>query len=166
MASEPRIIGFLCNWCSYTGADLAGVAKMKTSPNVRIIRTMCSGRIDPEFILKAFRKGADGVLVSGCHFGDCHYQEGNFKAMRRVAMLKRILSRLGISPERLKMVYISASEGDVWARTTFEFTEAVRALGPFDRTRLNALYPPGNGEEEKTPETEPGEIIANEVHHG
>ena len=142
MSFEPKIIGFLCNWCSYTGADLAGVSRMKTSPNIRIIRTMCSGRVDPEFILRAFRKGADGVLVSGCHFGDCHYQEGNFKTMRRIAMLKRIVTAMGIHPERLRLSFISASEGDKWAALTMEFTERVRALGPLDRA---ALASPTNG---------------------
>jgi len=95
MAFEPKIIGFLCNWCSYTGADLAGVSRMKYAPNVRVIRTMCSGRVDPAFILKAFQLGADGVVVMGCHLGDCHYQEGNYKTLRRVQMLKRLLDEYG-----------------------------------------------------------------------
>ena len=127
---EPRIVGFLCNWCSYTGADLAGTSRMKSPPNVRPIRVMCSGRVDPSFILRAFQLGADGVLVAGCHPGDCHYQEGNFKALRRVLMLKRILREFGIDERRLRLEWISAAEGEKFATATTEFTGQVRALGP------------------------------------
>jgi F420-non-reducing hydrogenase iron-sulfur subunit len=127
---EPRIVGFLCNWCSYTGADLAGVSRMKSAPNLRIVRVMCSGRVDPSFLLRAFQLGADGVLVAGCHPGDCHYQEGNFKALRRVLLLKRVLSAYGIDERRLRLEWISASEGDKFARVATEFTEEVRKLGP------------------------------------
>jgi len=127
---EPRIVGFLCNWCSYTGADLAGTSRMKSPANVRPIRVMCSGRVDPSFILRAFQLGADGVLVAGCHPGDCHYQEGNFKALRRVLMLKRILREFGIDERRLRLEWISAAEGEKFAKATTEFTEQVRALGP------------------------------------
>ncbi len=127
---EPKIAAFLCNWCSYTGADLAGVARIKWSPCVRVIRIMCSGRMDPTFIVEAFRMGADGVLVCGCHPGDCHYSEGNHKALRRVHMLKRLLPAFGVHPDRLRLTWVSASEGDVWARATEELTEAIRALGP------------------------------------
>lgn len=127
---EPRIIGFLCNWCSYTGADLAGVSRMKSPPNLRTLRVMCSGRVDPTFILRAFQLGADGVLVAGCHPGDCHYQEGNYKALRRVALLKRVLRQFGIEAERLRLEWISASEGERFARVATEFTEQVRKLGP------------------------------------
>ena len=127
---EPRIVGFLCNWCSYTGADLAGVSRMKSAPNLRILRVMCSGRVDPSFILRAFQLGADGVLVAGCHPGDCHYQEGNFKALRRVLLLKRILREFGIDERRVRLEWISASEGEKFARVSTEFTEQVRALGP------------------------------------
>lgn len=127
---EPRIVGFLCNWCSYTGADLAGTSRMKSPPNVRPIRVMCSGRVDPSFILRAFQLGADGVLVAGCHPGDCHYQEGNFKALRRVLMLKRILREFGIDERRLRLEWISAAEGEKFATATTQFTEEVRALGP------------------------------------
>ena len=126
---EPKIVAFLCNWCSYTGADLAGVSRIKWSPHVRTIRVMCSGRMDPTFIVHAFRKGADGVIISGCHPGDCHYSEGNYKAMRRVRLLKRLLAGFGIHPDRLRLVWISASEGDVWARVTEEMTETIRKLG-------------------------------------
>jgi len=127
---EPRIVGFLCNWCSYTGADLAGTSRMKSAPNLRIIRTMCTGRVDPCFILRAFHLGADGVLVAGCHPGDCHYQEGNFKALRRVTFLKRVLKQLGIDVRRLRLEWISASEGEKFAKVSTEFTEQLRALGP------------------------------------
>jgi F420-non-reducing hydrogenase iron-sulfur subunit len=127
---EPRIVGFLCNWCSYTGADLAGVSRMKSAPNLRTIRVMCSGRVDPTLVLRAFQLGADGVLVAGCHPGDCHYQEGNYKAMRRVLLLKRVLREFGIDERRLRLEWISASEGEKFARVANEFTEQVRALGP------------------------------------
>lgn len=127
---NPRIVGFLCNWCAYSGADLAGVSRLKTSPNIRIIRTMCSGRVDPSFILKAFKLGADGVLVAGCHFGDCHYIEGNFKTMRRIEMLKMILPEFGIHPDRLRLEWISAAEAEKYAKVSFEFTEQIKKLGP------------------------------------
>ena len=127
---EPRIVGFLCNWCSYSGADLAGVSRMKSAPNLRIVRVMCSGRVDPSFVLRAFQLGADGVLVAGCHPGDCHYQEGNAKALRRVLLLKRLLRGFGIDERRLRLEWISAAEGDKFAAVSTEFTEQVRALGP------------------------------------
>lgn len=139
MAFEPRIIGFLCNWCSYTGADLAGVSRMKSLPNIRIIRTMCSGRVDPTFVLKAFELGADGVLLAGCHPGDCHYTEGNYKTMRRVVMLKEILKAFGIDERRLRLEWISASEGEKYARVTKEFTETIRSLGPLNWNRSQRL---------------------------
>ena len=126
---EPRIVGFLCNWCSYTGADLAGTSRMKSAPNLRIVRVMCSGRVDPSFILRAFQLGADGVLVAGCHPGDCHYQEGNFKALRRMTFLKRLLNDFGIDERRLRLEWISASEGEKFAKVSTEFAEQVRALG-------------------------------------
>ena len=145
---EPRIIGFLCNWCSYTGADLAGTSRMKSAPNLRIIRLMCSGRVDPSFILRAFQLGADGVLVAGCHPGDCHYQEGNFKALRRVLLLKRILREFGIDERRLRLEWISAAEGEKFAKVSTEFTEEVRALGPL---RLEtSVLPQAQGEEVAT----------------
>jgi F420-non-reducing hydrogenase iron-sulfur subunit len=127
---EPRIVGFLCNWCSYTGADLAGTSRMKSAPNLRIIRLMCSGRVDPSFILRAFQLGADGILVLGCHPGDCHYQEGNFKALRRILLLKRILREFGVDERRLRLEWVSAAEGEKFAKVSTEFTEEVRALGP------------------------------------
>jgi F420-non-reducing hydrogenase iron-sulfur subunit len=130
MSFEPRIIGFLCNWCSYTGADLAGTARMKYPANMLSIRVMCSGRIDPGFIFDAFRNGADGVLVCGCHPGDCHYVEGNYKCMRRMPLTKRILRDMGIPPERLRLEWVSASEGARFQEIVTEFTEQMRALGP------------------------------------
>jgi len=127
---EPRIIGFLCNWCAYTGADLAGVSRLKSPPNVRTVRVMCTGRIDPSFILRAFQLGADGVLIAGCHPGDCHYQEGNFKALRRTTLLRKMLRQFGIEPERLRLEWISASEAERASAVVSEFTEQVRRLGP------------------------------------
>lgn len=128
---EPKIVGFLCNWCSYRGADLAGTARMKCSPNVRTIRVMCSGRVQPDFILKAFQLGADGVLVLGCHPGDCHYAEGNYKLLRRMELLKKMLSQLGIEDERVRLDWVSASEGDRFISIVSDITEKVRTLGPF-----------------------------------
>jgi F420-non-reducing hydrogenase iron-sulfur subunit len=139
MSWEPKIAGFLCNWCSYTGADLAGTSRMQYPPNIRVIRLMCTGRMDPVFIFKAFQAGADGVLVSGCHPGDCHYQEGNFKALRRALMLKHVLKDFGIHPDRFRLIWVSASEGDRWAKFAHEFTETVRGLGPLKLTRRTIL---------------------------
>ena len=128
---EPRIIGFLCNWCAYAGADLAGVSRIQYPPNVRIIRVMCSGRIDPAFVFEAFKDGADGVLVAGCHLpSDCHYISGNFKAMRRINLLKRVLKDFGIEPERLRLEWISASEGDKFAAVVRTMVEDLKKLGP------------------------------------
>lgn len=133
MVFEPKIVGFLCNWCSYAGADLAGTSRMAYAPNVRPIRVMCSGRVDPTFVIKAFLEGADGVLVAGCHPpSDCHYQEGNLKAMRRIPLLKKMLKQLGVEEGRLRLEWVSASEGEKYARVVNEFTEQVRALGPLD----------------------------------
>ena len=127
---EPRIIGFLCNWCSYGGADAAGTSRLQYASNVRIVRVMCSGRVSPELILHAFRGGADGVLVLGCHIGDCHYAEGNHRAAKRIPVLRNILSYVGIEPERLRLDWASSSEGDRVAQIINEFTETVRRLGP------------------------------------
>ncbi len=127
---EPVIIGFTCNWCSYRAADMAGTARMKYAPNVRLIRLMCSGRLDPTFVFKAFANGADGVLVSGCHPGDCHYLNQNYKMLRRYHLMQRVLAQLGIEPERLKLLWASAAEGAIFAEEVNKFTEEVRALGP------------------------------------
>jgi len=127
---EPRIVAFFCNWCTYTGADLAGTSRLKYAPNARVIRVMCSGRIDPQFIVNAFRQGADGVLIGGCHPGDCHYQEGNYKALRRFKLLKRLVKDLGIEEERLRLEWISASEGDQVQRVMNEMALQIKELGP------------------------------------
>ncbi len=127
---EPLIAAFFCNWCTYTAADLAGVSRLKYAPNVRIIRVMCSGRVDPQFILGAFAHGADGVLVSGCHPGDCHYVEGNYKALRRFEMLRRLIRGFGIEAERLRLEWISASEGDKVRTVVNDMVEKLRILGP------------------------------------
>ncbi|HHH83829.1 MAG TPA: hydrogenase iron-sulfur subunit [Chloroflexi bacterium] len=129
---EPRIIGFLCNWCSYRAADLAGTARMKYEPNVRIIRVMCSGRVDPTFVLKALSMGADGVMIAGCHPGECHYLEQNYKAMRRYYMLKHTLRMMGIEEERVRLQWASAAEGAALANAINEMVEQVRALGPLN----------------------------------
>jgi len=138
---EPRIVAFFCNWCTYTAADLAGTARMTYSPNVRVIRIMCSGRLDPQFILKAFREGADGVLIGGCHPGDCHYQEGNYKALRRFTLLKRFLNMMGIEKERIRLEWIAASEGDKVQKVINEMTEQVRKLGPLKLEPASKLQP-------------------------
>jgi F420-non-reducing hydrogenase iron-sulfur subunit len=127
---EPRIVAFFCNWCTYTAADLAGVSRMKHAANVRIIRVMCSGRVDPQFVLEAFAKGADGVLIGGCHFGDCHYSEGNYKAARRIRMLRRVLADMGIEADRFRLEWISASEGEKVKLVINDMAEKVKALGP------------------------------------
>ena len=127
---EPKIVGFLCNWCSYRAADLAGSARIKYPPNVRIIRVMCSGRVDPSFVLKALAGGADGVMVAGCHPGECHYIEQNYKAMRRYAMLKHTLAAMGLEPERVQLVWASAAEGQLLAEHIERLVENVRKLGP------------------------------------
>ena len=127
---EPRIVTFCCNWCSYAGADGAGVARLQMPTNFRIIRTMCSARVDPEFILRAFSKGADGVMVLGCHPGDCHYIGGNYRARRRIALLRLVLEQYGFDPKRLKLEWVSASEGEKFQKTVNEFVDTVKALGP------------------------------------
>ena len=129
---EPVIIGFTCNWCSYRAADLAGTARIKYPPNVRLIRLMCSGRLDPTFVLKALANGADGVMITGCHPGDCHYLEQNYKAMRRFQLLRRTLAQLGIEPQRVQLVWASAAEGLQLAEEIARITEDVRQLGPLN----------------------------------
>jgi len=126
----PRIVAFFCNWCTYTAADLAGVSRLKYSPNVRVIRLMCSGRVDPQFIVDALSKGADGVLIGGCHPGDCHYVEGNYKMLRRFRLLQRMLSDLGIEPERVRLEWISAAEGDKVKAVINEMSAKLTVLGP------------------------------------
>jgi len=127
---EPRIVAFFCNWCTYLAADLAGTSRMKYPPNTRVVRVMCSGRVDPQFVLDAFAHGADGVLIGGCHPGDCHYQEGNYKALRRFELLKRLLADLGIEEERVRLEWISAAEGDKVRAVVDDMVQELRALGP------------------------------------
>jgi F420-non-reducing hydrogenase iron-sulfur subunit len=130
---EPKIVGFLCNWCSYAGADKAGAAQMSYPPNVRIVRVMCSGRVDAQFILQAYRDGADGVLILACHAGDCHYREGNYRATSRHRMLLPLLAQFGIEEERCRFDYVSAGEPERFVQVVTETVEAVRALGPLAR---------------------------------
>ena len=130
---EPRIVAFFCNWCTYLAADLAGTSRMKYAPNIRVIRRMCSGRVDPQFVLDAFAAGADGVLIGGCHPGDCHYQEGNYKTLRRFHLLKRVLLDMGIEEDRFRLEWISASEGDKVRAVVNDMVAKVRALGPLCR---------------------------------
>lgn len=139
---EPVIVGFLCNWCSYRAADLAGTARLHYAPNMRPIRVMCSGRVEPDLVLKALREGADGVLIAGCHPGECHYVEGNLKALRRYVLLRRLLRQFGIEEARVQLVWASASEGTVLAEAVNRMTEQLRALGPL-RWRQTVLS--GNG---------------------
>ena len=136
---EPKIAAFLCNWCSYTAADLAGTSRIKYAHNVRIIRVMCTGRIDPTFIMKSFRAGADGVLISGCHPGECHYQGGNIKCLRRVLLLKKMLVQFGIEKERLRLIWASAAEGEKIANEANDMTEVVRSLGPLALERIEEV---------------------------
>ena len=149
---EPVVIGFTCNWCSYRAADLAGTARVKYPPNIRLIRLMCSGRLDPAFVFKALASGADGVLITGCHPGECHYLEQNYKAMRRYLLMKRVLAQMGIDPRRVKLVWASAAEGVKLAQEITNMVEEVRALGPLqrDRTALAAM----NGSHVEQPELE------------
>ena len=127
---EPKIVGFCCNWCSYAGADLAGVSRFQYPPHIRIIKVMCSGRVSPTFILKALEVGADGVLIAGCHPGDCHYISGNYKTARRALLLKKVLEQLGIEKERVRLEWVSASEGARFAGVVTDFTETIQRLGP------------------------------------
>ena len=141
---EPKIIGFLCNWCSYRGADTAGMARMKYPPNVKIIRVPCSGRISPELVLRTFREGADGVMVLGCHIGDCHYSTGNHRTAKRMPVLKKLLEYTGIDPDRLNINWVSAAEGEKFTTVIKDFTEKIRApaalCGDDEMTdRLNSL---------------------------
>ncbi|MBD3162486.1 MAG: hydrogenase iron-sulfur subunit [Candidatus Eisenbacteria bacterium] len=145
MSFEPKLVGFLCNWCSYTGADLAGTSRLKIPPNLRAIRVMCSGRVDPSFILTALSKGADGVLVLGCHPGDCHYSEGNYNCQRRLPITKSLVEQMGIDPRRVRLEWVSASEASLFQEVVSEFTEQIRSLGPlelkefdFDRAAADA----------------------------
>ncbi len=132
---EPNIIGFLCNWCSYAGADLAGTSRIQYPPNLKVIRVMCSGRVNPIFVINALQQGADGVLIGGCHPGDCHYERGNYLARRRMAILKKLLEYIGIDSRRVRMTWVSASEGKKFAEVVQEVTDDVRKLGPMQHFR-------------------------------
>jgi coenzyme F420-reducing hydrogenase delta subunit len=136
-AYEPKIIAFLCNWCSYAGADLAGTSRTQYPPNIRVIRVMCSARVEPLFVLKALLEGADGVLLSGCHIGDCHYLKGNFAARRRYAVFVELMKYVGIDPERFQMSWVSASEGAKFGKVVADFVERVARLGPRKRLELS-----------------------------
>ncbi len=127
---EPNIIGFLCNWCSYAGADLAGTSRIQYPPNLKAIRVMCSGRVNPIFVVNALQQGADGVLIGGCHPGDCHYERGNYLARRRMAVLKNLLEFTGIDQRRVRMTWVSAAEGKKFAEVVKEVTDDIRELGP------------------------------------
>ena len=127
---DPNIVAFTCNWCSYGGADLAGVSRIQYPPNSKVIRLMCSGRVDPLMALEAFRDGADGVIISGCHIGDCHYATGNYRTQVRFQALQEALKTIGLNPDRLRLLWASASEGQQWAEAMWEMTERVRELGP------------------------------------
>jgi F420-non-reducing hydrogenase iron-sulfur subunit len=149
---EPRIVAFFCTWCTYTAADLAGISRMQYAPNVRAIRLMCSGRVDPQFVLAALREGADGVLIGGCHPGDCHYQEGNDNALRRFELLRRMLRELGVEDERVRLEWISAAEGDRVQKVCNEMTERVRALGPLRLTTPRRVETTPAPRDERAPE--------------
>ena len=132
MSFEPKIVAFLCNWCAYAGADLAGVSRLKYPANIVPIRVLCSGRIDPEFILHAFRNGADGVFIGGWHPGDCHYIKGNYHARRRILLTKKLLKEMGINEKRLRLEWVSATEGRKFANVVSQFVEEIRQLGPLE----------------------------------
>lgn len=130
---EPKILGILCNWCSYAGADLAGTSRVKYPANIRIVRVMCSGRVEPTLILKAFQEGADGVLISGCHPGDCHYVDGNVKTLRRTPLVARLLEQIGVEPTRFKQIWISASEGERFGKVVEQMVEDLKTIGPYEK---------------------------------
>jgi len=160
MSYEPKIVSFLCNWCSYTGADLAGTSRMKYASNIRIIRVMCSGRVEPTFVLKAFREGADGVLICGCHPGDCHYHEGNYKCLRRYKLLKKYIKQMGIDEKRLRLEWISASEGKQFAELANEMSETLRNLGPANiKDKLDLFQKTKSVNKDENVEKEKMEVI-------
>jgi len=148
---EPRIIGFLCRWCSYNGADLAGTSRFKYPPNLIPIKTNCSGRVEATHVLKAFAEGADGVLISGCHPGDCHYINGNWRTAGRYPMLQKLLEQLGMEPGRIRLEWVSAAEGDKWARVVTEFCNEIKELGPLGwKDQIVDEYQPHEAEEAVT----------------
>ncbi|MDY6908966.1 MAG: hydrogenase iron-sulfur subunit [Thermodesulfobacteriota bacterium] len=127
---EPKILAFLCNWCSYAGADLAGVSRLQYPPNIRVVRVMCSGTVSPHHVIHALQRGADGVLVAGCHIGDCHYLKGNYMTLKRITFVKELIRFAGYNPERLRLEWISSAEGIKFAEVVRDFTEKIRSLGP------------------------------------
>ena len=137
---EPNIVAFLCNWCSYAGADLAGTSRIQYPPNVKVIRVMCSGRVNPMFVLNAFQQGIDGVIIGGCHPGECHYENGNYLARRRFTILKNLLEYVGIDPRRVQMTWISASEGGKFAEVVKNATEELRKLGPIEKIKRRNVW--------------------------
>ena len=139
-AFEPNIVAFLCNWCSYAGADLAGTSRIQYPPNVKIIRVMCSGRVNPMFVVNALQEGADGVLIGGCHPGECHYVQGNYLARRRMAILKKLLEYLGIDEKRVRMTWVSAAEGKKFADVIEEITDEVKKIGPVQQIRRTSQW--------------------------
>jgi F420-non-reducing hydrogenase iron-sulfur subunit len=155
---EPRIMAFVCNWCTYTGADLAGTSRLQMAPNVRIVRLPCTGRIDTLFILKAFERGADGVIVSGCHPADCHYTSGNYHARRRFAVFRELAAFMGIDPARITFSWVSASEGGKWAEVVNGTTERVRKLGPFTAYRRLAGVTPRTA---PSPKSKEGQVASS-----
>ncbi len=136
---EPNIVAFLCNWCSYAGADLAGTSRIQYPSNVRVIRVMCSGRVNPLFVMNALQEGADGVLISGCHPGDCHYMHGNYYARRRFNLMRNFLEYLGVEPQRVRMSWVSASEGAKWKEVIEEVVNGVKEVGPMDQFKRRQL---------------------------
>lgn len=169
---QPRIVAFFCNWCTYTAADLAGVSRLKYAPNVRVIRLMCSGRVDPQFVVDALTRGADGVLIGGCHPGDCHYVEGNYKMLRRFEMMQRMLGAMGIEPARVRLEWISAAEGDKVRRVINEMVEQIRKLGPLGMPEKFAAWDEEIARLEasvaaaEAPAEEPAAAHRQEVVHG
>lgn len=139
-AFEPNIVAFLCNWCSYAGADLAGTSRIQYPPNVKIIRVMCSGRVNPMFVVSALQEGADGVLIGGCHPGECHYVQGNYLARRRMAILKKLLEYLGIDEKRVRMTWVSAAEGKKFADVIKKITDDVKKIGPMQQIRRTSQW--------------------------
>lgn len=136
---EPNLVAFLCNWCSYAGADLAGTSRIHYRPNVKVIRVMCSGRVNPLFLVNALQQGADGVLVSGCHPGDCHYLEGNYYARRRFTLMRKLLEHVGVDPARVNMSWVSASEGAKWKDVVDETVSKIKEVGPMDQFRRRQI---------------------------
>ena len=158
MIAKPEILAFLCNWCSYAGADLAGTSRLNYSANIRPIRVMCSGRVDPSFIINAFKEGIDGVLVSGCHPGDCHYKEGNYKALRRFHLLRRVLNQLGIEDGRLRIDWVSAKESDKFVEIVHDMVKTVKALGP-----LRIVPSTSNGSHSPLTKVERGDVKGADI---